>query len=58
MQQPSSEILSQDWNFDLLKRSFATQDGGGGSPNASEESSKETSVGLCFILANHNGNDG
>jgi hypothetical protein len=52
---PGSEILSQDWNIDLLERSFATMqdggDGGGGSPDGSKDGSKEIKVRLCFILA-------
>ena len=43
---PGSEILSQDWNFDLLEQSFAPMQDSGGSPDGSEESSKETKVCL------------
>jgi len=60
---PGSEALSQDWNLELLERSFtAVQDGGdgGGSPaNGGEDNSRELKVRLYFILANqgHNCNN-
>ena len=49
------EILSPEWNFDLERRFAPPQDGG--SPDSSEDSSKETKVCRCPILANHNKHD-
>ena len=50
---PGSETLSQDWNLELLERSFADGGDGGGSPaNGGEDSSKDLKVRLCFIPAN------
>jgi hypothetical protein len=59
---PSSETLSQDWNLELLERSFsAKQDGGdngGGSPDGGEDTSREMKVCLCstgLVDHRHNG---